>query len=282
MIDADAGGVSIWSGFSSKEPDGIAPTSSDFRISIAPVSISVAVLAGAAVIIFSSLDVAWHHGLVVRRGDVMGCQQQFQQTGSITLLHPHLFSRSFASISASGTCLSSTYAVGASSAISIAAAGSSGLVSSNCDCALGDRACSLAVLLSVCIIANRLANSARVSASAPRFKPGVSPLERDFDRLPRFHCVHQHAPFTGDDRHKPVSKERNPAGALQKWCQNHSVQSSAAAARRHRTSKRASRASWRARVIRLASFDSARVLVPCLGCIAAVTCYFFQEEFGPV
>ena len=51
-------GVPISSGVSSIGPDGVAPTSSAFRISIAPVNISVAVLVGAATVILSSLAAA--------------------------------------------------------------------------------------------------------------------------------------------------------------------------------------------------------------------------------
>ena len=47
MKSADCGGGTIWSGVFSTGPDGAAAASSDFRISMAPVSISVAVLAGA-------------------------------------------------------------------------------------------------------------------------------------------------------------------------------------------------------------------------------------------
>ena len=100
----------------------------------------------------------------------------------------------------------------------------------------------------VCIIANRLANSARVSASAPRFNPGVSPFRERFEPAPSASIVFISMPHslvtTGADL---SAKTEIPAGTLQKGCQNYPLFK---VQRRRRggieASKRASRASWRA------------------------------------
>ena len=158
-------------------------------------------------------------------------------------------SKSFASISASGTSLSSTYALGASSVISIAAAGSSDLVSSDFDCSWGTVSGVAPSCCGVRIIANRLANRARASASAPRFKPGVSPLDDRFRPAPTASIVFINMPHSlvTTDTHLSAKREIL-TGALQKWCQSHLL---LRPQRRRRggieASKRASRASWRAR-----------------------------------
>ena len=91
-----------------------------------------------------------------------------------------------------------------------------------------------------------------------------------------FHCVHQHAPFTGDDRRKPVGKKRIPhLSAAKRVPESPAAQSSAAAAGRHRGFDACFTDKLAGQVIRLTAFNSTRVLVPRVGCIAAVTCYFF-------
>ena len=269
----------------SSGPDGVAPVSSDFRISIAPVSISVAVLVGAGVSDIIVTGGGWHHRLVVRRGNVMGCQQQLQQTGSITrltltclgVIRQQIGKRQF---------LSPAGAVGASSAISMAAAGSSGLPSSlGCMCwAWVGRGLPRTSCCGVCIIANRLANNARVSASAPRFNPGVSPFGERFGPAPSASIVFISMPHslvtTGA---KPVGKDRNSCrNAAKRVPELSAVQSSAAAAWRHGSFEAGLAGKLAGQVIRLAAFDSARMLVPCPGCIAAMARHLFRKKFGPV
>ena len=227
--------------------NGIAPASSDSRISIAPVSISVAVLVGAATVTLSSLTsigiMDWWSGAAISWAANNSFSKPAVSPGSSSP-----FSRSFANKSASGTCLSLTGAVGASFAMSLAVAGSSGLVSSNSCCAWGTGPAVSPSCSDVCIIANRLANSAKVSASAPRFNPGVSPFGESFGPAPSASIVYismlHSLVTTGADL---SAKIETPAGPLQKVCQNYTL--FIVQPRRRggiEASKRASRASWRA------------------------------------
>ena len=197
----------------------MAPTSTDFRISIAPVNISVAVLVGAAAVISSSLAAA----------SIVGCWSgaAISCAANSNLSKPAASSRSpstalesFASKSASGTSLLTVVAVGASSAMRLAAAGSTGSVTSDCECTSGKGPAIVSPCCCVCIIANRLAKSARVSASAPSFNPGVSPVRERFGPGPSasivFICMPHSLVTTGAD----LSEKRTiPGGALQKRCQ---------------------------------------------------------------
>ena len=154
----------------------------------------------------------------------------------------------FTSISASGSCLSPIGAFGASSAMSMAAAGSSGLFSMDCGLAWETGPAVAPFCCCVCIIANRLANNARASASAPRFNPGVSPFGERFGPAPSASIVFISLPHSLVTTGMGLSAKREiPAWSLQKGCQNHPLFK---VQRRRRggmeASKRASRASWRA------------------------------------
>ena len=244
---AGAFGVEIWSGVFSIGPNGVAPASSDFRISIAPVNISVAVLVGASAVILSSLVAAgitgWWSGAAMSLATNSNFSKPAVSPGSSSRV-----SVLFASKSASGTCLSPAGAVGAISAMSIAAAEGSGLVSSDCGCTWGTGPTVVASCCGACIIAKRLANNAKVSASAPRFNPGVSPFGERFGPVASASIMFISMPHslvtTGADL---SAKTEIPAGTLQKGCQNYPLFK---VQRRRRggieASKRASRASWRA------------------------------------
>ena len=193
--------------------------SSAFRISIAPVSISVAVLAGAMASALSSLVVVGATGCL--SGAAMSC------AANNSLSNPAA-SPSSAPTSPGIMVLSAISADGASPAMSMAAAGSGDLSLSDpacmCRAWLSTEVSALSTLLGcgVCIIANRLANNARVSASAPRFNPGASPFGGRVWPTPNasivFMSMPRSLPATGQNL---CAQRENPAGTLQKGCQSH-------------------------------------------------------------
>ena len=188
-----------------------------------------------------------HHGLMVRRGNVMGCQQQFQQTGSITrftltclgVIRQHIGKRHLPVTRRRCRCQFCHEHGGRRKQ----RFGLTGL-----RLCLGAGPAVASSCCGVCIIANRLANNARVSASAPRFNPGVSPFGERFGPAPSASIVFISMPHSLVTTGAGLSAKREiPAGTLQKGCQNYPLFK---VQRRRRggmeASKRASRASWRA------------------------------------
>ena len=186
---------------------------------MAPVSISVAVLAGAMASALSSLVVVGATGCWT--GAAMSCAV------SNSFSNPAV-SPSPAPSSPGGMVLSAISVAGASPAMSMAAAGSGGLPSSDpgfmCRAWLSAEVSPSSTVpgCGVCIIANRLANNARVSASAPRFNPGASPFGGRVWPTPNasivFMSMPRSLPATGQTL---CAQRENPAGTLQKGCQSH-------------------------------------------------------------
>ena len=123
---------------------------------------------------------------------------------------------------------------GARRAISFAAAGSSGLESVTSDCDFETRleaAVSASSGCGFCIIANRLAKSARVSASAPRLTPSVSPFGDRTGPAPSASIVFINKPrFPTATSHKLPPLKDISGVVLQKGCQ---MPTGSAAAGRH-------------------------------------------------
>ena len=214
---------------------GAAP--SDFRISMAPVSISVAVLVGAAGTMSASLSAAGASVGVAGwwSGAAMSCaaSSSFSRlAASPDTMSPDAASPATSLLTAMSGLATSTE--GARLAISIAAAGSSGVesVKLGCDCVTRlDAAVSAPSGCGFCIIANRLAKSARVSASAPRLSPGVSPFGNRAGPTPSASIVFIDKPrFLMATGHKLPPLKDISGVVLQKGCQ---MPTGSAAAGRH-------------------------------------------------
>ena len=162
----------IWASWTSST----GTASSDFRISMAPVSISVAVLTGATA---STSTLLSDVGLTDRwSGAAMSwaASNSFSRPAASPVTSPSgpVSPRPMSPDIASGSAISGD---GARPAISMAAAGRRGPCVSGCICgSMSAATVSTTSVCGVCIIANRLANSARVSESAPRFSSGAPPF----------------------------------------------------------------------------------------------------------
>ena len=212
---------------------------SDFRISMAPVSISVAVLVGAAGTMLASLSTAGAGAGVGAAGWWSGAAMSWAASSSFSrpaaspgTMSPDAASPATSPLTAMSGLATSTE--GARLAISIAAAGSSGVesVTSGFDCVTRlDAAVSAPSGCGFCIIANRLANSARVSASAPRLSPGVSPFGDRAGPAPSAPIVFIDKPrFLMATGHKLPPLKDISGVVLQKGCQ---MPTGSAAAGRH-------------------------------------------------
>ena len=204
--------------------------SSAFRISMAPVSISVAVLAGAIVSALSSMVVVGATGCWPGAAISCAASNSFSNPAASPLPAPS---------SPGSLVLSAISVAGASPAISMAAAGSGGLPSSDPGCIcrtwLSAEVSPPSTLPGcvVCIIANRLANNARVSASAPRFSPGASPFGKRDRPAPNasivFISMPRSLPATGQNL--CAKKRKSCRNAAKRVPESPAVQRSSAAAR---------------------------------------------------
>ena len=204
--------------------------SSAFRISMAPVSISVAVLAGAVVSAPLSLAVVGATGWWFGAAISFAASNSFNNAAA---------SPSLAPASPGKAVLSAISADGASPAIRIAAAGSGGLPSSDPGCIcrawLSAKVSPPSTLpgCGVCIIANRLANNARVSASAPRFSPGASPFGERVWPVPSASIVFISMPrsLLAIGQNLCAKKRKSCSNAAKRVPESPAVQRSSAAAR---------------------------------------------------